>query len=501
MRVPQLIFIPALAGLSTATSYALNGSDDACAAIAEQFPSDVAYSNTTSYILANNYWSHRQAEVYPDCFVSPRTTKDVSKMMKILTSLDAPFSVKSGGHTAFAGGSNVAGGVTIDLQHLNNITVSKDRETVSIGPGNRWINVSEALDPLKLAVVGGRVANVGVGGLILGGGISYFSGSKGWACDNVRNYEVVIASGDIVNASPDTNTDLYWALRGGGGSNFGIVTRFDLASFEQGDLWSTSLIHPGALNTTIIPHFQNLTENGLPEDQNAHSFFVLTYQPLFEGYIALTSLYHSTIPSPAKSIPPVFSSLTDIPGAVSNETVVANISTHSKLIDVPYGSRQTWWDITVSAKSASFFTDLVPLFEARNAKLLEAANGSSVVPFLVFQPLSVNILQAMQKNGGNTFGLGPKEGPLMIVQISTTWEDPQLDKLVEDSSQEFISTVETMAADRGLNNGFVYMNYAGSKQQVQKHYSEESQQRLKKVVDEWDPEGKLARLWRGYFKV
>ncbi|CAF3575257.1 unnamed protein product [Fusarium graminearum] len=463
-----------------------------CAALAEEFPSDVAYPNTTSYTLANNYWSHRQSEVHPDCFVNPQTTKDVSKVMKILTYLDAPFSVKSGGHTAFANGSNIANGVTIDLQYLNNITVSEDRKTVSIGPGNRWINVSETLDPFKLAVVGGRVANVGVGGLILGGGISYFSGSKGWACDNVRNYEVVVASGEIVNASPDTNADLYWALRGGGGSNFGIVTRFDLAAFEQGDLWSKSLIHPGALNTTVIPLFHNLTVNGLPEDSDAHSFFVLTYQPLFGGYIALTSLYHSTIPSPAESIPPVFSPLTDIPGAISNQTVVANISTHSKLIDVPYGSRQTWWNVAVSAKSASFFTNILPLYEARNLMLFEAAKGSSVVPFLVFQPLSVNILRAMQKNGGNTFGLDPDAGPLMLVQLTTTWEDPNLDKLVEDSSEEFISNVGSLAEDHGLDNGFVYMNYAGSKQEVQQHYSEENQQRLKKVVDEWDPEGKLA---------
>ena len=115
-----------------------------------------------------NFWSDRQAEVHPSCFVTPRNTKDVSKIMKLLTSLDAPFTVKSGGHTAFAGGSNVDDGVTVDLKYLNDITVSKDRKTVSVGPGNRWINVSEVLDPMNLAVVGGRVASVGVGGLILG---------------------------------------------------------------------------------------------------------------------------------------------------------------------------------------------------------------------------------------------------------------------------------------------------------------------------------------------
>ncbi|KAH7013817.1 hypothetical protein EDB80DRAFT_710946 [Ilyonectria destructans] len=501
MRVSQLTYALSLGGLASAAEDALRHRSDACAALAAVLPGDVVYPNTTPYIQANSYWSDRQAEVHPRCFVTPRSTKGVSKVMKILTSRNAPFTVKSGGHTAFAGGSNVADGVTIDLVYLNAITVSADRQTVSVGPGNRWINVSEALDPLKLAVVAGRVADVGVGGLILGGGISYFSGLKGWACDNVRNFEVVVASGDIVNASPTVNADLYWALRGGGGSNFGIVTRFDLVSFEQGDLWTSSLIFPGALNTTLIPLFQDLTVNGLPSDPAAHTYFVLTYQPSFGGYIALTSFYHATIPSPPESTPPVFAQFQSVPAAIVNSTLVTNISTQSRVIDVPYGSRQTWWDTTVSATSASLLADIVPLFEARNAALFAAANGSSVVPFLVFQPIPVNVLSAMQQNGGNALGLEPSDGPLMLVQLSTTWEDARLDALVEDSSRELVAKVERMAEKRRLDNGFVYMNYAGSTQQVQKHYGKNNQRKLKRIAREWDPQGKLARLWKGYFKL
>ncbi|PNP86344.1 hypothetical protein FNYG_00297 [Fusarium nygamai] len=501
MRLSPLLFAFSLAGLSTTIEHGPNYSGDACAAIAETFPADVAYPNATAYVQANNYWSTRQAEVHPHCFATPKSTEEVSALMEKLTSLNASFSVKSGGHTTFAGGSNVANGVTIDLRYLNNITISADRRTVSIGPGNRWGNVSEKLDPLGLAVVGGRAADVGVSGLILGGGISYFSGKHGWACDNVRNYEVVVASGDIVNASPETNSDLYWALRGGGGSNLGIVTRFDLASFEQGDLWSNSLIFPGTLNATLIPLFQSLTVDGLSSDPAAHSYFVLTYQPSLGGYIALTSFYHTSLPSPKDSIPPVFAPFQSVQGAVTNSTLVANTSTLSKMIDVPYGSRQSWRVTSVSANSSTLLTDIVPLFEARNAALLSAAKNSSVIPYLVFQPLPVNVLSAMQKNGGNALGLNPSDGPLMLVQLTTTWEDPQMDALVEDGSRHLIDKVESMAEKRGLGNGFIYMNYAGSTQQVQERYGKKNQCKLKQIVKKWDPEGKLARLWRGYFKV
>ena len=68
------------------------------------------------------------------------------------------------------------------------------------------------------------------------GGISYFSAWKGFACDNVVNYEVVIASGETVNVNAKENADLWLALKGGS-NNFGIVTRFDLKAFPQGDLW------------------------------------------------------------------------------------------------------------------------------------------------------------------------------------------------------------------------------------------------------------------------
>ncbi|KAE8454491.1 hypothetical protein EG329_000114 [Mollisiaceae sp. DMI_Dod_QoI] len=112
----------------------------------------------------------------------------------------------------------------------------------SIGPGNRWIDVYNALQPKGLAVIGGRVADIGVGGLAMGGGMSFFSGRYGWACDNVNTYEVVFANGSIREVTYEAYADLYFALRGGG-NNFGIVTRFDFITFEQGDLWAGSEIY------------------------------------------------------------------------------------------------------------------------------------------------------------------------------------------------------------------------------------------------------------------
>lgn len=82
---------------------------------------------------------------------------------------ECPFAVKSGGHAAFTGASNIQGGLTIDLAYLNQVQVSTDKTLTQVGAGNHWVDVYSQLDPLGLWVIGGRVAAVGVGGLTLGG--------------------------------------------------------------------------------------------------------------------------------------------------------------------------------------------------------------------------------------------------------------------------------------------------------------------------------------------
>jgi FAD/FMN-containing dehydrogenase len=101
-----------------------------------------------------------------------------------------PFAAKSGGHAAFTGSSNSDGGITVLLRDLNEVTLSEDRSVASIAPGNTWGDVYTALEPYGLAVVGGRVSDIGVGGLTTGGGISYHSNLYGWALDNVESFEV-----------------------------------------------------------------------------------------------------------------------------------------------------------------------------------------------------------------------------------------------------------------------------------------------------------------------
>lgn len=127
------------------------------------------------------------------------------------------------------------------------------------------------------------MAPVGVSGLVLGGGISFFSNERGWACDNVASYEVVTASGKIVTATPDQNKDLFWALRGGSG-NFGIVTNFELEAFPLGMMWGGSRIYSEDKFPAVLDAVYGFATTGSSQDTDAAQ--IVVSDPKYEKHPA-----------------------------------------------------------------------------------------------------------------------------------------------------------------------------------------------------------------------
>jgi FAD/FMN-containing dehydrogenase len=112
------------------------------------------------------------------------------------------------------------------IAYLNATTYNPSTKLASIRPGTNWGEVYKALNDYNVTTVGGRASVVGVGGFTTGGGYSFHSNSRGFACDNVANFEVVLADGSVVNANAHENADLWKSLKGASG-NFGFVTRID----------------------------------------------------------------------------------------------------------------------------------------------------------------------------------------------------------------------------------------------------------------------------------
>jgi FAD/FMN-containing dehydrogenase len=130
---------------------------------------------------------------------------------------------------------------------------------------------------------------------------------------------VVLANGVIVNANPKSHSDLYWALRGGG-NNFGIVTRFDLMTFSQGDLWGGQNIHFGNQNATLIKALTNLN-SATPADPYAALILAFAYVRQLDIYLAVVDREYG---KPVVN-PPVFDDFKDLP-SISSTMRITNLT-------------------------------------------------------------------------------------------------------------------------------------------------------------------------------
>ena len=133
--------------------------------------------------------------------------------------------VRGGGHNG-AGLGTCDNGLVIDLSRMKGIRVNPTDKTVRVEPGCVWGDVDHATHAFGMASPSGFISTTGVAGLTLGGGIGYLTRRYGLTIDNLLSVDMVLADGRFVTASPSQKSDLFWAVRGGGG-NFGVVTSFE----------------------------------------------------------------------------------------------------------------------------------------------------------------------------------------------------------------------------------------------------------------------------------
>jgi len=175
------------------------------------------------YALARLEYDSAYDAVMPLAVVQPLDAADVAAVIRWATKTGVHVVARSGGHS-YGGYSTVSNGVVVDLQRLKGVAVSRGQAIV--GAGARLGNIYNSLGTHGLAIPAGTCPSVGIGGHALGGGFGLASRAWGVASDNVVAAQIVTADGKVIVADAKHHPDLYWACRGGGGGNFGIVTRF-----------------------------------------------------------------------------------------------------------------------------------------------------------------------------------------------------------------------------------------------------------------------------------
>ena len=268
----------------------------------EALHSRISLPNTEVYEESlTSYFTTQQSELKPVCIVKPISVEDVAEAIKIISTADSSVSlaIRSGGHNPTKGSANIDGGITIDLRDLNTVEVHSSKQSVRVGTGAIWGRVYETLEPLGISVVGAHVYNVGVGGFILGGGLSSLSPRFGFACDMVDEFEVVLASGGIIHANADDNRDLWVALKGGS-NNFGVVTCFTLKCFPEGKIWGGLTVSP---MTTLDANLQALVAMDAKWDKYASLKQSYTFSAKTKYMIATNIEYTKDTPEPEVTKP------------------------------------------------------------------------------------------------------------------------------------------------------------------------------------------------------
>jgi FAD/FMN-containing dehydrogenase len=178
----------------------------------------------------------------PAAIVRPTSADEVAAVVRAAAECDSPLSVRCGGHS-FPGHSTCDGGLVLELSSMSSVSVDPATGRCVVGGGALLGDVDRAAVPHGLAVPAGVVSHTGIGGLTLGGGIGWLSRVHGLTIDSVVGVDIVTADGALRRASAETEPDLFWALRGGGG-NFGVVTAFEFQARALGPVWAGKWEYP-----------------------------------------------------------------------------------------------------------------------------------------------------------------------------------------------------------------------------------------------------------------
>ncbi|KAI2618909.1 hypothetical protein GGR54DRAFT_630972 [Hypoxylon sp. NC1633] len=445
---------------------------------------------------SDTYQSGLNADIKPACIIQPKSQEEVSTFLTTIrpfvVSGTAAFAIVGGGRQPDPGCSNIADGITLNLSLLKGIDIHDGY--VSIAAGENWGPVYEKLAEQGLACVGSRSAKGGIGGLTTQGGLSFFSSRVGFICDNVLNYEVVLASGEVVNANAGENADLWVALRGGG-NNFGVITSFNVKTFTQGQMYGGSIYYAGAAFPGQVEALA--TELHKPDaSEDTHLMVSLGYTAAFgPDPVGLNQVYYTQ----DVEKPPVLEPFTSIDTQFMNTL---------RLQTVPQAAQEQAGEISIPARSVYINThvktDVATLLAGGDIWTsglgpVKAIEG--LICSYTLQPYAVSLLEASAKKGGNSLGLKPSDGPIMSIALLAYWVNASDDETILGTFKNILGKIEEEATARGKAIPFKFMNYSLNYQDVIGSYGADNKARLQAASKKYDPEGIFQKGVPGGWKL
>jgi FAD/FMN-containing dehydrogenase len=406
------------------------------------------------------------------------TVEDVVASVAFAREHDLLLAVRGGGHNV-AGTASAEGGLVVDLSPMKDIEVDPERRTVRAGAGVTIGELDEETQKHGLATPMGVVSETGIAGLTLNGGIGHLRRKHGTSSDNLLSVDMVTADGRVLTASGEENTDLFWAVRGGGG-NFGVVTSFEYRLHPVGpEVMCAFVFYPGDRTKEVlrsaVEYVAEATDEVSPLSFLGRVPRVEDFPEEWHGeqFVAFLAVYAGSVDEGEEALKPLRelgNPIVDFSGPMPYVEV-------QKLLDEDYpdGWRYYWKSVNVDGLDDGVIEALIEHAEA-------APSDHSTID-IWFQG------GAMGRVGAEESAFGDRSAPYLL-GIEANWEpEPQ-----EDEAN--IAWARACYSDmRRFSGGGVYLNFPGFLEEGQGLMRDaygENYERLVALKDEYDP----ANLFR-----
>jgi hypothetical protein len=396
---------------------------------------------------------------HPAVIVRCEDDADVATAITFAREQSLPLAVRGGGHNV-AGSAVCDSGLVVDLSRMRRVDVDTERRRARVQGGATWGDFDGAAQAHRLAVPGGIISSTGVAGLTLGGGIGVLRGLHGLTCDSLVGAELVTATGERVAVSAESNADLLWGLRGGGG-NFGVVTVFEFKMHPLDGVVSGPLDFP--YSREFLSWYDEFVDT-VPDELSCD--LVLRRAPDGEALATLLACYCGGVEGAA----PVYERLRSRFQPLRDGVAARTYADSQRLYDQisPWGLRNYWK------------TNAMGPLEGRAVAV--AAEVFETAPSPLSQLQLEHLHGAMHRSapGINAVGFG---GAKFNLLVNAKWTDPSRDGENVRWAREGYSRLEP------FTRAGAYPNYLfqESRERVRQAYGEEAYSRLVALKGRYDP--------------
>jgi FAD/FMN-containing dehydrogenase len=410
----------------------------------------------------------------PAAIVRCGTVEDVVATIGFARGNGLPVTARGGGHNV-AGLAVADDALVMDLSSMKDAVVDQERGTVRIGGGATLGDLDRATQAFGLATPLGLQSETGIAGLTLGGGMGWLRRKYGLSCDQLASAEVVTADGTVLTADEEQNTDLFWALRGGGGG-FGVVTTFEYRVYPVGpEVMVAALFYPRSMAKEVFRSVEQYTKDA-PEDISPLAFLgtVPPAEPFpEEAHGAPAVIVGAMHPGEPNEGERLLQPLRELGDPIMDLSGPMPYVQFQSLFDEDYpnGRRYYWKSIHLAELGDEVLERLV-------------AHGEAAPSMLS----TVDVWYqggAMTRVGPTDTAVGDRSSPILI-GVESNWEDPADDDANVKWARDLVADMSRFPS------GGAYLNFPGfleEGEQLLKESFGPNYERLQAVKETYDPSG------------